>query len=185
MNIDELLDQAKPAERSVALCLRGDLVAQWEDLDRQRDEAEKQARYGADSLASGGQARQLAEQMAALREQMVDSTVTFTLRALPRPKYRALVAAHPPRRGDDGQIVPEDGQSGIGVNSETFWTPLIRACLTAPVLSEAQLTRLLDEVLSDRQFDQLALAALEVCRGDVDIPFSLAASRLTRDSGGE
>jgi hypothetical protein len=183
VDIDTLLDQARPAERGIPLCLRGDLVARYEDLDRQRDEAEQQAKRNADSLASGGQARQLAEQMEALREQMRDSTVTFTLRALPRPKYRALLAAHPPRRGEDGEILPEDRENGL--NNDTFWTPLIRACLAAPALTEEQLTRLLDEVLSDRQYEQLAIEALQVCRGEVDIPFSFAASRLMTAFGGE
>lgn len=177
--IDEILAQARPVEHTIRLCLRGDLQAQWEQLDRDRAVAEKDSDAG--SLA-GSPAVAIARQMEALREQMEESTVTFTVRALPRRAYQALAAAHPPRRDDKGAVHEDDRQHGI--DTTTFWSPLIRACVVAPELTEAQWTRLLDEVLSDRQYEQLASAAVVACRGDVDIPFSPAVSRLIRASGG-
>jgi len=177
MDFDKLLDQARPVERTVPLCLRGDLVAEFEALERELDKAQAKA---SDSLAGSG-ASGIAARMEALREQMTDSTVDFRLRGLPRPKYRALTAAHPPRQLADGKVHPED--EGEGLNQATFWDALVRACIVGPELTEAQQTRLLEEVLSDRQFEQLGVAALACCRGTVDVPFSFAASRVLTGSG--
>lgn len=168
-----IIDTAKPAEDTLPLCLRGDLVAQFQELDRQRQaEAEKPP---VDSLAAGGRRREIAEAMEALREEMKASTVVFRVRAMPRKKFRELCDAHQPRLAVDGTIHRDD--RALGVNQATFWDPLIRACLVEPVLDEPRLAKLLDEVLSDYQFEQLAGAAFAVNRSDVDIPFSSAAFR--------
>lgn len=174
----DLLAQARPAESTVRLCLRGDLVAEFEEMERQL--AAVQAKP-ANSLAGSG-AQGIAEQIEALRSQMDDFSATFRLRALTRRAYQKLTAAHPARRGPDGAILPEDAE---GLNSETWGFALIRACLIDPEISDEQYVRLVDEVLSDRQYEQLYIAALRLCRGDVDIPFSVAASQLTGILGGE
>jgi hypothetical protein len=174
----DILDKAKPAERTVRLCLRGDLVGEFEDFERQLGQARARE---ADSLAGTG-ARRIAEAMEALREQMDEQSVTFRLRTLPRRPYQDLVKAHPPRRDDAGNILKED--AGYEINAETFWFALARACLVEPEMTDEQYTHLVDDILSDRQFEQLAITAYNLCRGSVDIPFSLAASELTRISGG-
>lgn len=178
MNLDDILAGAKPAERTTPLCLRGDLVAQIEDLERQLAEAQQSDR--GDSLASGGPARALAEEIEALREQMRDGTVVFRLRSIGRRAFQALIAAYPPRRDDDGR--PLDGDARLGANAETVWDPVLRASLVEPELNPDQLTHILDEVLSDGQYDRLAALAWAVNRGEVDVPFSSAASRLLRTS---
>lgn len=175
----DVLAKARPAERSIRLCLRGDLVAQWEDLERQLGRAQTQT--AGDSLAGTGAAA-IAKAMEDLRGQMEDSTVTFVVRALPRPAYRAFCAAHPPRQGPDGKPIPEDAD---GLNSETFGFDLARRCVAEPEMTDDEYAHLVDDILSDRQFEQLYLAALAVCRGDVDVPFSYAASTLTSTSGGD
>ena len=47
------------------------------------------------------------------------------------------------------------------------------------------MTTLLDEKLSDRQYNDLANLAWMVNRGDVDVPFSYAASRNRQSSSPE
>lgn len=175
VDFDAILDQAKPVEKTVPLCLQGNLVAEFEDLERQLTEAQRQP---ADSLASGADARRIAEQMETLREQMQSATVVFRLRALPRRDFRALVDAHPPRLDDRGETVGDDS---LGVNTTTVFEPLIRACLVEPEVSDGQWDRL-NDLLSDMQFNDLALAAWSVNRGAVNVPFSFAASLLLRNS---
>lgn len=177
-DIDAILSAAKPAEITVGVCLRGDLVAACEDLQRQLDAAERAAPN--DSLAAGGEARRIAEQIEALREQMLRSTVVLRFRALPRRKFRSLVDTHPPRPEEQD---PVGNDRRIGVNVDALAEPLIRACLVDPQLTDQQLTRILDELLTDRQYDEVFGAAWAVNRGDVDIPHSPAASRLLRTSG--
>jgi len=182
IDIDALIDEAKPAERSLQLCLRPDLVARYDELAIQFAEADKRR---SNSLAgSGGDAVTIAQQMEDLREEMLTKTVTVVMRALPQPAFQRLTKMHPPRRDDAGNIDPDDAE-GPGVNMATFWRALVKACWASPEVSKDRMAKLLDEKLTDRQFEQLANLAFAVNRGDVDIPFSFAASRRLLSSSPE
>lgn len=176
--INALLDEAKPVERAFAVCLRKDLVAEFEALDRERENLPKHG--GGNSLAGpGSAAREIAEQLEALREQMKASTITVKVRALPRKAFRNLVAAHPPRKDEEGNVRPNDR---IGFNADTFFEPLVRASIVEPALTPERWTRLLDETLSDGQYQELASLCWLVNTDDVDIPFSEAASEILKGS---
>jgi hypothetical protein len=185
MEFTELLAQARPAERTLRLCLRGDLVAEFEELERGLGKAKDRKD---DSLAGSG-APAIAAQMEELRGEMEEYSVTFRLRTLPRRAYQKLLAEHPPRRdpSQPDRILPADSQidNQSDANAETFWFGLTRACVVEPVMDDGQWSRLVDEVLSDRQFELLAVVSLALCRGEVDIPFSSAASETLKISGGE
>lgn len=177
-DINTLIDEADLPERSIRLCIKGKLVAQFEALEQQR--ADAASRIDVDSLAGGGgESRAFSAEMEALREKMKASTITVVMRALPRKKWRKLLDQHPPRRDEEGTIFPADR---AGFNNETIIEPLIRACWATPVLTPERMTHLLDEVVSDRQYERLAELAWAVNRDDVDIPFSLAASKEILDS---
>lgn len=201
-DIKALLAGAKLPERTIEVCLHADLAAQYEELDRQRAAAEEAPQDN--RLTSKAPARQIAEQMADLRQDMLDSTVTFRLRALSRHRFQALVDRHPPRRGGDGAALPEDS---MGINSATFFDDLIRASVVEPALDDDDWANLLgvqrdhdgtctlndpnadnpacacrDGALTSRQFDNLGQAAWGLNRRDVSIPFSPAASRLLQHS---
>jgi hypothetical protein len=108
------------------------------------------------------------------------STLVLTVRALvPHSRYTNLVLAHPPRTDLEGNPVPQD--RGDGFNTETFYPALIRACVVDPVMTDDRWNRL-DAVLSDRQFDELAIAALAVNRGALRDADSPAASRTLQSS---
>jgi hypothetical protein len=179
MDVNDIIQQARRPEKTVELCLRGDLVAEHEELDRQRAKAEQEA---SNSLA-GSPARAIAEQMKQMQDQMAESTIVFRLRGLPRRRYNDLYAAHPPHIDTEGKTLPVD--AAYGYHTESFWPALIAACLIEPELDEGVLDGLLQDALSDRQFDDLTEAALYVNRGRVDIPFSRAASRLLQNSESE
>lgn len=176
-DINRLLDEAKPAEKTFSVCTRQDLVAEHEALAAEFEKARREP--STDSLSSGGKTRVLAEQLEALEAQMTASTIRLRLRVLPRKAFRKLVAQHPPRKDEVGNAHAEDS---LGVNTQTFWDPLIRASIVAPQLDKDRLNRLLDEVLSDRQYEELASACWGLNRWEVDIPFSSAASRLRQSS---
>lgn len=162
-------------ERTVAICLRGDLQADYEQAERDLEEAQ---RTPSDSLAGSG-AGQILQRMDDLRQQMLEHTYPFRLRALPRPAYRELALAHPPREVD-GQ--PHELDAKVGVNTDTFLTALVRACLVDPVLDDEEWSDLYDTKLTDWQATELQDAAHSLCRRKVDVPFSLAASTMTRTS---
>jgi hypothetical protein len=178
VDVAALIKAAKRPERTMQVFLAGDLVVEFEELDRQRAAAEQQ---GTESL-DGGPAVALAQRMEELRSRMADSAVTIRLRALSRLAYDKLFGEHPPRRDDEGEVLPQDL---AGFNSDTFYPALIRACWVEPVLEPPVLDQLLDEVLSNWQFDEVAKAAVNINRGRIDVPFSPAASRPLTISGDE
>lgn len=166
VDLDALLAQARLPERTVALCLRGDLQARFEELERQLAAAQAQP---AEKLTDAGRARQLAEQMEALRGEMSDSTMVFTLRALPRSGWISLLTAHPAKDKEDE------------FDAETLEPALIRASIVDPVLTDEQWARL-DETLTSAQYGELSGTAWELNRRPVDVPFSPAASRMLQAS---
>ena len=198
VDIEALLRSSRRPERTVPICLRGDLVAEFEELDRQlADEAAKadavtDRRLNSNPLAG---AQRIAEAMAALREQMAAATVPFRLRALSPKRWAELRIEHPPRKGEDGKTIAEDA---IGVNAETFFEPLIRESIVHPVLSDTVWEMLMSRAepteddpdadkrgLSGGQLDSLGGAAWVLNRREVDIPFSRAASRILQTSAPE
>jgi hypothetical protein len=176
-NFKAMLAEAKLPEGTIEICLRGDLAADHEAAERELEQAEK---TGADSLAGSG-AGDIANRILALEDEMREHTYEFRLRALPRAEWRALCAEHPPRKADDGSVVDTDR---IGVNADTFYDAIIRACLVDPELTDDDWGQLAG-ALTDRQYDELADAAWGLNRREVDIPFSRAASRMKRDSAAE
>ncbi len=151
---------AKLPERSVPVCLRGDLQSEYEDLERQHRVAEAAARG---TLAGSTEdATAIKELMAALRDQMRESTHAFIFRALPRKKWRDLVAEHRPR--------DQDRAKGLDYNQDTFPVAAIQACCIDPVMSVKEVEELCDEVLTQGQWDQLFLAVFLLNKDDIEVP---------------
>ncbi|MGW5556849.1 hypothetical protein ACWER9_06455 [Micromonospora sp. NPDC003944] len=176
-----LLAGARLPEATVPVCLRGDLTAEFEDLERQLDQAQRETLA---SLEDQSSANGIAERMEHVRQEMLQHTYQFRLRAMPRPAWRSFIAEHPPRKDtESGAVVEQD--RGVGVNTETFFDELVRRSVVDPQLTDDEWKLLLDQALTDRQFDTLSSAAWGLNRRDVDVPFSLAASRMTRSTAPE
>lgn len=197
----EKMAAARPAERTVAICLRADLVAELENLERQAEEARTAARSTASKEDTGPAA--IVERIRELQAAMRDDTETFRLRALPPRRYRALREAHPPRRDDAGEI--NAGDQALGFNRDTMLPELARQCVVTPKLtdeqwrdlvgdSETEAARLaaegktadvVDGLLTFRQWVDLMNAAYELNEGEIDVPFSPAALLMSRTTGDE
>lgn len=186
VDLDALLSaEPKRPEDVVPVCLRGDLLAEWNRLKALYD-----AGPGADDEAmmhERAAKRKLADQMAKVEQEMRAGTIQVRLRALPRrrksgmPKeqvvWHELVDAHPPRKGKDGKPDPADAQ--MGVNRTTFLDALVRPSIVEPELSDEQWENFNDR-LSDGQFERLFWAAWNLNRSDIDVPFSRAVSTMRR-----
>ena len=178
-------------ETTVPLCLNGALQAEYEqaqrDLDKAEDDADTRRARGR-RLADEDPHRARKDRLAELSEQMQPYVLPLRLRALSRPKFRALRSEHPPRQDDDGKVMDVD--LAVGVNIETFFDALVRACIvgsaeddgTVEPIADADLTMLLDERISDGQWKALADSAWSINRRDVDVPFSRASSKPTPSS---
>lgn len=177
----DLLKGAKLPEASHPVCLRADLTADFEAAERELEALRKQGRP-ADSLA-GSPTAALVRRIEELQQEMAEATQVFRLRALPKSKWRALVAQYPPRRDEKtGDPVPEDAQ--IGINREDFLDALVKVSVIDPEISEEQWVTLLD-TLTDRQYSDLCDEAWFLNRGEVSVPFSRAVSLLKRDTDSE
>lgn len=167
MSIDDILASAKKPEAVVPLCLRPDLQAEWEQLDR-----ELTAHLaGSGTLAASPEAVVLAERIKELESTMAESTVDVRFIGLGRKAWLTLVAENPPRRENQADLV-------MGFNTETMFDALIRESIVSPELTADQLDTLLDAI-SSKQYDNLADAAWNLTRTDKGGPvFSQAASRV-------
>lgn len=168
IDIDEVIAGAKLPERTLPLCLRGDLQAEWEDLQRQL--TVEQANTADESLAGNPKVLELANRMEAIGQEMASCEVVFRFRGLHSKAYSDLLAAHK---------APEDKQDETvdGLDWQTYPTALIAACAIDPVMS-VEKAEALSEAVTNRQWDDLFQTALAVNRSQVSIPFSLSASAI-------
>lgn len=161
-----LIRGGKLPRKPYSVCLEPDLVQEHESLvDRRAQEKEAHR----DSLA-GVDTRELDERIAELEAQMAANTLTLWLRALPRPEFRALADKHPARRDEDGTLLHQ--QDVIGVNYESFFSALLRLSIVEPELDAETVDLLLDERLTDRQWQDLTDVAWHLNRVSINVPFS-------------
>lgn len=172
-----LIASASLPERSVEVCLRPDLFAQLQELERELLAAENERKAGGGSLASGSASREISDRLEAVRQEMVEHSLTFRLRALPRRKFTALQTEFPPREGKAFDTLK-------GINIEDAAEALVRRCLIDPVLDDEDWSAL-DDRLSDGQWNLLAAAAWAINDRDVEVPFSQTASRIIQTSADE
>jgi hypothetical protein len=168
---EEVKAQARLARTSVSLCLRGDLVAEHEELERRLRTASRTA----PNLGQRSEASQIAEQMQALEQQMAASVTTFTLEAMPALEWSEFYNARPQRQKDD------DEQTH---NARWFeWVcRLVARSVIEPFTMTAEQVAELVTVLSGHQWDELSDAAWGLNSKEVTVPFSVAASALTPQS---
>ncbi|WP_037355409.1 hypothetical protein [Amycolatopsis orientalis] len=168
MSIDSLLAAAKLPETAVSVCLRSDLQADWEKLDRELTSRQATS----ETLAPSDADMELARRIKELEAEMAESTVEVRFRALTRKPWLKLVADNAPRKDRPADQI-------MGFNTDTMFEALVRESMVSPELDGDQLDAFLD-ALTSKQFDALAEAAWNLNRKDTpDGPvFSQAASRL-------
>ena len=176
-----LIRAGKLPEKDFPVCVDPDLVSEYEQLVEMRDAAKDAAKEaGAGSLA-GGNTATFDEQIADVKVRMEESTIVLRLRALGRLRWKALKDEHPPRKGDDGKTLPED--VFVGVNRQDFFNALVRATIAGPPLDEADREHLLDELLTDGQWEDLCTIAWNMNEAKISVPLSSAASPSRKSTG--
>lgn len=187
VKIKDAIAESKPSSCSVPICLRADLVAEYEERDRRLSEA---VRKPANSLAGNGSAVLIAE-MDEIREQMIEYTYDFRIIDCGRRTYGKILAEHPPRENNAAEQ-----KQGF---ADSFYAALLRVSIVSPELDDDDWLALVgwepgtfgeddpgDEgKLTEAQFTALTNGAWKVGHRDVDVPFSRAASLLRRTSEAE
>ena len=154
MNVDELLDAAKPQTRTVPVCLDGTIAEPLEDL---RARWAALASAGGDTLAPSPELAEVKAQIKALEDKADAATKHIVVQSIGGRAWRKLVAEHPPT---DPQYLWD---------LDTFPPAAVAACCVDPQLTVEQAERLAD-VLTDGQWDKLYKTVLLVNRGDDLIP---------------
>ena len=157
----EILNSAKRREKTVRLCLRGDLVAEFEALEARLADLTIGVGWGNGDDATA----EVAERLTAIRAEMLEDTVTFTFRALKRIAWDELNAKH-------------TGENGL-LNVDAFAPELVQLCLVDPVMSADDLDELYD-LINDAQRGELGNAAWSVNTESTDVPFSERAFAVMR-----
>jgi hypothetical protein len=173
----DLIRGGKLRRDEYRVCLDPDLVDEYERLLEAKASATAR---DADSLA-GGQAVELQQEIDGVLEAMEAATVVLVLQALPRREYRTLVDKHPVPRDADGKASRQRDERA-GVDYDEFFSELARRSIVEPELDAPTMDLLLDERLSDGQWDELATKCNLINRSTVDVPFLPAGSTSRRRS---
>jgi hypothetical protein len=187
----ELIRGGKLRTGTFDVCLDPDLIAEYEDLESKRStlerlrdakaEESRESFVGARTTEFDEQLAELDAQLGVLLESMEESTLTLTFQAFPRPEFRAMKDKHPPRKDADGNITHlEDAR--LGINNESFFDEAVPLALVEPKLQPEDLKTLIEERLTDRQWEDLTTVVWNLNRVKVNIPFSSAGSKKTRNS---
>lgn len=158
----EILNSAKRREKTVRLCLRGDLVAEFEALEARLADLTIGVGWGNGDDATA----EVAERLTAIRAEMLEDTVTFTFRALKRIAWDELNKKH------------TDEKTSL-LNIDAMVPELIAACLVDPAMTADDLDELYD-VINDGQRIELGNAAWSVNTEATEVPFSERASVVMR-----
>lgn len=187
----DLMAEAQPAERTVHICLRGDLVAVLQTLEADFEAARTRTRT--DSKEDLDPTAGILAEIEARQEEMRASTYPFRVRRMAPVLYRQLRAQHPPRKGDDGEF--DAGDLRLGVNRDTFFPALVQRSVLDPDLTADEWQALLGDTEADAahaaadgrepvaglitfgQMLELFQAAHDVNEAEIDVPFSVAALR--------
>lgn len=172
-------------------CMDPDLIAEYQRIvdvrERLVEDRDTQQESARDSLAAKAHTPELDARIADLDKQLTDvqrqidaATVVLTLQALPRPQFRALMDKHPPRKDAEGKLThPQDV---LGAAYEPFFDELLRTSIVDPKLDAPTLDLLLDERLTDADWERLTDVAFRLNRSTVSVPFSQAVSTSRRNS---
>lgn len=155
-SIEDILEEIRPAEATVDICVRGDLSVRLEELEAELDAA---LEYDANHNVSPPTAAAVVERMGALHEEMAGSVRKFRVVSIGATAWRAIVAEHPP---------PPDDLLGMRWDPTTFAPAALAVSCASPRMTHEQAVRL-QEKLSDGQWEKLTRAMFSVNMGD-DLP---------------
>lgn len=171
MDLKDAIRNAVRPEKTVKVCLRGDLVAEHETRTAEL-EAAQGGRVEDQTLAPDDATRQLADRITALEADMDAASADLRLVSRSPAEWKRIRDAHPPRPG------VENDQTA-GYNFDEGLADLLRASIVPP-LDDTEWDAL-NAALSNGQYSSLAMTAHYLTNASgVDIPKSSTASAAVR-----
>lgn len=160
-NVKDLIRGAKLRLETAAVCIRPDLVNEYETIQARI----VQAKEGVDSLAGAPELPELTGRLEELRAEIEESTIEFKIRGLPSKQYTQLAAKYPPRQGNRADVLAG------GVNVDEIVEELIKLGTEDPVLDEEDWQLLLGGAMNNHGYQQLTTAAWAANNLGVSAPF--------------
>lgn len=179
MSAKDKISRARLPERTISICLRGDLNAAWEELAEQ---VLKLKTAAAASLA-GADLGDLPERIEALRLEIEAESIVVRLRALPQREWDELIAENPPRPG-----VEKDARSGLYAFG--FYSAVVPRSAIDCELDADDWHALIGDAktngkLTDGQWDYIITNINSLNQKAASVPFSLESFLKTKDSDSE
>lgn len=165
----EILAKASPSETTVTLVLAGQYLEQIRQLEEQARTAPPPA-----SLADRNPVTVIAEQIAALQDQMRESQVDFHLRSMPGRQWDRFKFGQPTRSKDEDD-------DAFSARFFDWLCRLVSLTCIEPKMAPEQVAELVD-LMPGSSWDALSDAAWSLNAGKVSVPFSSAAFALTSNS---
>jgi hypothetical protein len=169
-----ILAAVRPATSAATVCLRGDLVARYQQLAAELADLPA----AVETLAGlSGPAADVAADMEALREEIATWRETFTFRAL-GPAF----VDHQVRLPDDA--LRRDDRAAYEREYDAWVCDLAAACVVDPDGFTVDHFAQLHAALSTGDWLRIRAAVIDVNAGASTVPFSATASVLSRISDG-
>ncbi|WP_413455998.1 hypothetical protein ACLQ8T_05820 [Glutamicibacter sp. FR1] len=173
--------ELKRPERRVEICLDGSLVSEYEAVQAELEDARRNAI--SDRRLNNDAVNKLEIRSAELYKAQEESTLVFTLRALPRATWAGIKEANPPR--DDNNV---DESLGYNVNEVVAKAMLTEGTIARveqqgePVEFTTEDWAGIVDDLSDGQWQEVQTAVASANGGRPQVPFSQSGFKLMQDS---
>lgn len=170
MDIEGILDEIRPVERTVEVCTAGHLVAAMEDQERLLQAALKEDQKDS-SIVPANTAKPIVEEIQRLEAEMAERTRVFRFQAMPAHNWRVLVAEHPPEAADREQ--------GFDYNADSLPIAAVAVCCVDPVMTVEQAAALAGK-LQPTQWSKVWLTCREANTGGDTVGKSVTATAVLR-----
>lgn len=132
----DFLARIKPSvkEERVQLCLRADLLEEWESAQKELLEATQGETASAVKRLSSGMsedARKKAERVQQIEAQIDETTAWFLMRQMSKDKWQALCDRHPARKDNEMDRF-------VGYNRGAVIDEAVRMCMVDPVFTDCK-----------------------------------------------
>lgn len=176
----ELLARIRPSlrEESTWLCLRPDLLDAREAAELELEDratADVKGKRLADK--PDPEIAVLAARVQEIEAEIEATQVKVTLRAMNKDAWNALLADHPPRKGNELDAY-------AGYNRDAVIDEAVRLCMIDPVF-DAESWPDFTAVLNPSEWQELRRLAQSVNRAVTDSPKSVLASRILARAGSD
>ena len=172
ISIKDQLKNATLPEDIVPIVLDRKPVAEFKRLEIELQRAQEAS---VRDKRMAGRAREIAEQIEALREQMFASTVNFCLRGFSKNDWNALKEKHPVK--DDANQTDVDQL--LGADAKALFNEAVRLSIVSPQLDDEDWVNLV-AVLSDGEWDRFVNSVYAMNEDGISVPFSRKASAALR-----